>query len=152
MSEGPTSETQSSEGDVMRIFTLEEAEATLPFIDECFQRLDELVTRIREVRELVIDLDRYWGESIRSPDHEEHEEYMRLKKERESLEDDIHREIAHLEDSGAVLKDYHSGLIDFHALYQGEIVFLCWQRGEEKIAYWHSITGGFSGRKPLLGL
>jgi hypothetical protein len=26
---------------------------------------------------------------------------------------------------------------------------LCWQLGEDEVAYWHSIEDGFAGRKPL---
>jgi hypothetical protein len=28
-------------------------------------------------------------------------------------------------------------------------VFLCWQLGEDDVAYYHGVHSGFSGRKPL---
>jgi hypothetical protein len=28
-------------------------------------------------------------------------------------------------------------------------VLLCWQVGEDEIAYWHGLEEGFAGRKPL---
>ena len=42
------------------------------------------------------------------------------------------------------------GLVDFPALRQnGEEVLLCWQVGEDAIAFWHGVEEGFAGRKPL---
>ena len=31
----------------------------------------------------------------------------------------------------------------------GEEVLLCWQVGEDEIAFWHGLEEGFAGRKPL---
>ena len=50
---------------------------------------------------------------------------------------------------GAQVKDVDSGLIDFPALRGGEVVLLCWQLGEDEIAYWHRVEDGFAGRRPL---
>ena len=50
---------------------------------------------------------------------------------------------------GAEVKDLDSGLIDFPALHEGETVLLCWQLGEDEIAWWHRVEDGFAGRRPL---
>jgi len=50
---------------------------------------------------------------------------------------------------GAQVKDLDSGLIDFPARHHGETVLLCWQLGEEEIAWWHRVEDGFAGRRPL---
>ena len=50
---------------------------------------------------------------------------------------------------GAQVKDLDSGLIDFPALRRGETVLLCWQLGEDEIAWWHRVDDGFAGRRPL---
>jgi len=50
---------------------------------------------------------------------------------------------------GAQVKDLDSGLIDFPALHHGETVLLCWQLGEDEIAWWHGVDDGFAGRRPL---
>jgi hypothetical protein len=50
---------------------------------------------------------------------------------------------------GAQVKDLDRGLVDFPALRGGEEVCLCWQVGEDEIAYWHGLEEGFAGRKPL---
>jgi len=50
---------------------------------------------------------------------------------------------------GVLVKDLDRGLVDFPALRQGEEVLLCWQVGEDEVAFWHGVEEGFAGRKPL---
>jgi hypothetical protein len=73
------------------------------------------------------------------------------------LEEDFERETAamaeaveRLERLGVIVKDADRGLVDFPALREsGDEVLLCWQVGEDEIAYWHGLEEGFAGRKPL---
>ena len=57
--------------------------------------------------------------------------------------------VAELQELGLLVKDLDEGLVDFPALRGDEEVLLCWQLGEDEVAYWHSIEDGFAGRKPL---
>jgi hypothetical protein len=58
------------------------------------------------------------------------------------------REVAEL---GAEVKDIDNGLIDFRTDRNGEEVYLCWRLGEgDRIAWWHTLEGGFRGRRPLV--
>jgi hypothetical protein len=67
--------------------------------------------------------------------------------------DAVARRLAHIVDEitshGAQVKDLDSGLIDFPARHHGETVLLCWQLGEDEIAWWHRVEDGFAGRRPL---
>jgi len=67
--------------------------------------------------------------------------------------DAVARRLAKLVDEitehGAQVKDLDTGLIDFPALRGGETVLLCWQLGEDEIAWWHRVDDGFAGRRPL---
>ena len=67
--------------------------------------------------------------------------------------DALARRLARLVDEiashGAQVKDLESGLVDFPALRRGETVLLCWQLGEDEIAWWHRVEDGFAGRRPL---
>ncbi len=47
------------------------------------------------------------------------------------------------------IKDVERGLIDFPALMGGREVFLCWEKDEDDIEFWHDIDAGFAGREPL---
>ena len=50
---------------------------------------------------------------------------------------------------GIVVKDIDRGLVDFLGKRNGREIYLCWHFGEEDIAYWHEISTGFAGRRPL---
>lgn len=51
------------------------------------------------------------------------------------------------------IKDLNKGLIDFpHVRTNGEEVYLCYLLGEREIETWHTITGGFLGRRRLADL
>lgn len=50
---------------------------------------------------------------------------------------------------GVEVKDLDAGLVDFPALRDGERVYLCWQLGEDEVAWWHGLEEGFAGRRPL---
>jgi hypothetical protein len=73
-----------------------------------------------------------------------------------SLQETFEREAAavadcveRLERLGVVVKDLERGLVDFPALHDGEEVLLCWEVGEDEVAFWHGLDEGFAGRKPL---
>jgi hypothetical protein len=73
-----------------------------------------------------------------------------------TLEEEFKREgeavarcVEQLEAIGVLVKDLDRGLVDFPALRGDEEVLLCWQVGEDEIAYWHGVDEGFAGRKPL---
>lgn len=57
-----------------------------------------------------------------------------------------------IESHGCFLKDIDIGLIDFPwAIDDDHVVFLCWQSGEQAVASWHPVEGGFGQRQPLPG-
>ena len=47
------------------------------------------------------------------------------------------------------IKDINRGLIDFPAFVGGKEVFLCWEKGEEDVEFWHELDTGFGGRERL---
>jgi hypothetical protein len=57
--------------------------------------------------------------------------------------------IASIQALGVLVKDLDSGLVDFPAKRDGEDILLCWQLGEDEVAYWHGLEDGYSGRQPL---
>jgi hypothetical protein len=50
---------------------------------------------------------------------------------------------------GVQVKDLDKGLLDFPFQVGEQIVLLCWQLGETKIDFWHTVEAGFQGRQPL---
>jgi hypothetical protein len=58
-------------------------------------------------------------------------------------------EIEHFAERNILLRDAETGLVDFPAERDGEVVYLCWRLGEERVAWWHPLDTGFVGRRPL---
>ena len=53
------------------------------------------------------------------------------------------------EEREIMIKDLQRGLVDFPALIGGREVFLCWERDEEDVEFWHDIDSGYAGRERL---
>ncbi|MBC8097554.1 MAG: DUF2203 domain-containing protein [Akkermansiaceae bacterium] len=47
------------------------------------------------------------------------------------------------------IKDVERGLVDFPAIIGGKEVFLCWEKDEEDIEFWHEIDSGYASRERL---
>ena len=54
-----------------------------------------------------------------------------------------------LQEMNIEVKDLSSGLIDFPALKDGRIVYLCWKYNEGAVQFWHEVEAGFAGRQPI---
>ena len=126
-----------------RIFTVEEANRTLP-----------LVSRI--VDDLVRD-HRLWEDKVRefelatvgaSPEHPDAIAEL-LQTEAQRLAREIEGYIAELNDLGVIVKGMDTGLVDFRGQMDGRDVYYCWKLGEESVMYWHEIDAGFVGRQRL---
>ena len=61
----------------------------------------------------------------------------------------LREEVEALTGQGIVLRDADTGLIDFPARRDGQLIYLCWRPEEDRVAHWHSVDSGFGGRKPL---
>lgn len=65
------------------------------------------------------------------------------------VEREFERKLKIFEELGCELKGLDPGLIDFYAERDGELVYLCWREGETRISFWHPLSTGFAGRRPL---
>jgi hypothetical protein len=70
----------------------------------------------------------------------------------QGLIDQMAAGVARIDTLGLTLRDIEHGLVDFPALVAGRQVWLCWQRGETAVGWWHSLESGFSSRRPLAEL
>src|SRR3954470_23454603 len=70
----------------------------------------------------------------------------------QGLIDQMAAGVARIDALGLTLRDIENGLVDFPALVSGRQVWLCWQRGETAIGFWHGHEEGFAGRRPLAEL
>ncbi len=60
--------------------------------------------------------------------------------------------VAQIDAWGITLRDIPTGLVDFPALVSGRQVWLCWRLGEPEVGWWHDLTTGLAGRRPLRDL
>lgn len=61
----------------------------------------------------------------------------------------LREQIEAIQETGCVIKDIEVGLVDWPALHQGREVLLCWKYGEPEVGFWHELTTGFAGRRPI---
>ncbi|TLZ64313.1 MAG: DUF2203 family protein [Methanobacteriota archaeon] len=135
-----------------KTLTVEEANRLLPSIEAIFQEMDRRSIRLREVLELITDLEEYWGVRVGDLDLPDRAMHLGLLGERDDLQASLHDSIERIQASGAVLKDYQQGLVDFYGVVDGRLAFLCWQRGEPAVRFYHPLEGGFAGRRPLTSI
>ncbi len=127
-----------------RLFTLEEAERTLP-----------LVSRI--VADLVAEhpgwragVSEYEALSLAAtPDSGETDAMVAVRTDVARRAERIDGFLHELEEIGCLFKGFESGLVDFPSLRNDEPVYLCWHLGEEHIIAWHEMEIGFAGRQPI---
>lgn len=144
-------ETPQPRSSAARRWTVEEANARLPQLGETLPQVRVMVDRLRAVHEEIHRLAGFWGAEIDSPDLPDREHKDRLDEEWRRLTQRIETRVEGLRREGIEIKDLESGLIDFYGTVDGEMVFLCWQRGEARVAYYHTLDGGYRTRRPIDG-
>jgi len=132
-----------------RLWTADEASARIADLEELLPRLRGWVARLREVHEETHRLAEFWGHDIDAPDHADHALKQRLDAEWQNLTRRLEEAVAGLRREGIEVKDLEQGTVDFYGLEGGEVVFLCWQRGEARVAYFHPLAGSFRNRRPI---
>jgi hypothetical protein len=119
-----------------RSFTVAEADAEL---DELRIRLP----RLRDARRRLIESSRRIEEAVAADGGGvAGGEWFRA-------QEVIRTEVTYLAERGILLKDPETGLVDFPADREGRTVYLCWRLGEDRVGWYHEVTSGFAGRRPL---
>jgi hypothetical protein len=129
-----------------RYFTPEEANALLA---EVRPVAEELVAHRRAMAVTVARRARFVQRIAGNGGDFDPQEPRALEEEFERQGTAVAACVAKLEELGVLVKDLDRGLVDFPALRGDEEVLLCWEVGEDEVAYWHGVDEGFAGRKPL---
>lgn len=120
-------------------FTLDEANTALiiirPLMDE--------VQAIRQ--KIMLTQPEAWTAIERSVGNGGSRALSQIVQDFERLDALVHQIL----DTGVLIKDVNIGLLDFPALRNGREVYLCWQHGEDDVAYWHEVDAGYAGRQPI---
>jgi hypothetical protein len=130
-----------------RYFTADEANDLLP---EVRAAAEELMEHRRAALAATVQRAQFVSRIAGNGGDFDPQEPRELQEELERETEAVGEALARLERIGVIVKDADRGLVDFPALREsGEEVLLCWQVGEDEIAYWHGLEEGFGGRKPL---
>jgi len=119
-------------------YTLEEARALLPQIR---QWLSELESK----QELLHSLDNHVAALLKHGDDIGGEPVNQLIKSLAQCQ----RVLSEFRRRQIQVKDLRRGLLDFPALREGREIFLCWEKDEEDIEFWHDLETGYGGRERL---
>lgn len=120
-------------------FTLQEANAAL-------ETIRPLMDEVQEIRQKILDKQpEAWPAIEKSAGNGGNRALGQMVQDFERLDALVHR----IQDTGVQIKDINTGLMDFPALRDEREVYLCWQYGEDDIAFWHEVEAGFAGRQPI---
>jgi hypothetical protein len=119
-------------------YTREEARALLPqirqWLDQLLQLRSQLETNNRRVDGLMASGQDQGGDLVNRS--------IRLLSEMRTL-------FLEFQSREIFIKELERGLIDFPAIIGGREVFLCWEKDDEDVEFWHDIDSGYAGREPL---
>ena len=121
-----------------RHYSVEQANASLPFVAERLERL-------RDARSRLSDEEARAALSEAAPKNGGGEPGRFVS----AAFLDLRSAITDLQQMEIVLRDLERGLVDFPAMRDGREIYLCWEEGETEVAFWHDIDSGYGGREPL---
>lgn len=129
-----------------RTFTVQEANAALPLVRAIVRDLVEASRDVVERRERLSFLI---GGRSRDKQDPYREELAQIEDELEKDSRQLQEYVAELRQLGVEPKSATEGLVDFPAVIDGRLVYLCWKMGEPEVLHWHELDAGFAGRQPL---
>ena len=130
-----------------RLFTLDEANGLVPWLQRIFLRANEIRSRLEAVSNRLMEIQR--EQLRRNGTFTRHPELNSAQSELESLQAELNGIVNEVVAEGIIVRDISRGLVDFPSVREGREVYLCWIGGEESIGYWHETNRGFDHRQPL---
>jgi hypothetical protein len=126
-------------------FTLDEANALVPWLAETFRKLDlarqeYVVLQERLSQERLSEMPKDPGSA---------DETSQIEANVELLARQIEEGVEEILDRGIIVRDVATGLVDFPSQREGREVYLCWIGGEDQIDFWHETNQGFAHRERL---
>ena len=125
-------------------FTLDEANATLPYVRAI---VTDVVSAYAEWRACVARYEVLAGQS--RSENGETDEQITLRTEVDRVARRIADYLSELEGVGCTFKGFDDGIVDFLSEQDGRDILLCWKLGEPEITHWHELDSGFAGRQLL---
>ena len=119
---------------------------TLPEANEALVSIRPWMDEIQTIRsEILVHQPEIWSVMEKSAGNGGNPTLSRMVKTFDRVDALIHN----IQDTGVIIKDINTGLLDFPAIKDEREVYLCWKHGEGDIAFWHEIEDGFVGRQSI---
>ena len=116
-----------------KTFTVEEANTLLPRVIPLVQQLQGLHRSIAQTNQQLDELVAKLAQGNGYPIQSLKDRIQDLTKHQLQLVEAFQSALQSLEDLGCELKDLNTGLVDFYGVHGGELIYLCWKIGEDKI-------------------
>ena len=130
-----------------RLFTLDEANKLVPWLERTFRRLNSSREQLEALRERLAAIQRQ--QRRQNGTFDRYNEMNKMQEELDQTGNELQGIVDDIAEEGIIIRDIPRGLVDFSHLREGREVFLCWISGEEEIGFWHETDRGFDHRKPL---
>ena len=130
-----------------KLFTLEQANAALPLVRAITSDLVQLSREVIERRERLAFLSGGRSANARDPYSEE---LAQIEEELDKDSKQLQAYFEELRELGVEPKSGPEGLVDFPAMIDDRLVFLCWKLSESEVLHWHELDAGFAGRQSLV--
>ena len=130
-----------------RLFTVHEANATLPLVSAITRDMVEVARDLVERRDRLQVL--LAGRKL-SPGNPYDDELAQMSEDLERDANRIREYVEELNQLGVETKNATDGLVDFPGILDGRHVYFCWQLGENEVSHWHEIGASYATRKPLI--
>ena len=120
-----------------KLFTRQEANKLIPVVD---QKLREMQDAIRDILALRERLQTMNPLSL---------EAHGVAEEIKFLLGVVQQDKGLLDGMGVHLQDVETGLVDFPSRLGAEVVYLCWEQGEDAVTHYHRLNQEVKARQPL---
>lgn len=114
------------------LFTVEKANRALVYIERIVL---DIVSTYEDALTLRERLER-------RPDQTTEDRYEHMMNQLADLMQELNQ-------TGADIKDFASGTVDFPAMLEGREVCLSWRLGEPEVMYWHEVNEAVGGRHEI---
>jgi hypothetical protein len=130
-----------------RLFTLEEANQLVPWLERTFRSLESSMERLQTLQGRLSALER--EQRRQNGTFDRYNEVNLMQAELNDLGGQLQSAVDEINAEGITVRDVGQGLVDFPHMREGREVYLCWIKGEARIDYWHETDRGFAHRQPL---
>lgn len=121
------------------LYSVSEANALLPYVRT-------LVALMLEAREAILSLQpELWSVIQAAVFNGGSKSASNVTRYILTIQDAIRK----LQSLNIIVKDVNTGLLDFPAERDGQLIYLCWLYDEPSVQFWHHVDSGFAGRQRI---